>query len=400
MFIPVKVAGYEFRNPFVVGSGPTAKSITQLKEAEEQGWGGVSIKLTMDPDPYINLPPRYRWYKNLDYHIFTAETRLTFSEGLKLMDDARKETKEMILFGNFAYFGDEGLKGWVNMAKKFEEAGAHILEINFCCPNMSFTKEASGESSGPRSGASLGQDPELVGMIVKAMVESVQIPVFAKITPEGGNIGDVAKRAVENGASGISSVGNRLGMPPFDIYHPQKTTYNLQEGFSLGCLSGPWLKTEAEKDVFQIRKAIGTSPAVVGLGGIKTFQDVIEYAMVGADLFGICTETMVSGFGIVKKIGEGVQKYINEMGFSSFSEIRDKMLPYLKTSADIKTLPGYAIVDENLCNGCERCSKIGHCCAIEIKNKKAFVNKEKCLACSTCTDICPKSAIKMVTGKM
>jgi hypothetical protein len=55
-----------------------------IKEIERCGWGGASLKLAIDP-PYISLPPRYRWLKKQKYHAFTAETRLTFDEGLRLM---------------------------------------------------------------------------------------------------------------------------------------------------------------------------------------------------------------------------------------------------------------------------------------------------------------------------
>ncbi len=394
-----KLAGLEFRNPFIVGSGPTAKYTAQLIEAEKAGWGGISVKLTMDPAPYINPNPRYRWFKERGYHIFTSETRLNFEHGLRIVEEGRKNTKEIIIFANMAYFGDEGLAGWQNMAKKFESAGAHALELNFCCPNMSFTEDLIGKEGEkrPRSGASLGSDPRIVGLLVKGVAKCVKIPVFAKITPEGGNIGEVAKSVIDNGASGISSVGNHTGMPPFDIYNIDKCTYSLQHGFSLGCMSGPWLKPLAQKDVFQIRKAVGPEPVVVGLGGVQNYKDSIEMVMAGADLIGICTETMISGFGIIRKIIKDAEKYMKEMGFSCFSEIRDKMVPHLQTAKDLECLPGYAVVNEAHCTGCGQCLKIGHCNAIKIVEKKAVVDREKCLACSTCADICPQGAISMVS---
>ena len=398
--LPVKVAGIQFRNPFIVGSGPTAKWTEQLVEAEETGWGGVSIKLTMDPPPYINPQPRYRWYSDEGFHIFTSEERLEFKVGLKLVEEGRKKTKEIPLFANMAYFGDKGLAGWEKMAKKFESAGAHALELNFCCPNMSFSREQAGKAkkSGPRSGASLGSDPEIVGMIVKSVADCVSIPVFAKVTPEGGNIGEVAKAAVSQGASGISSVGNRTGMPPFDIDHPERTTYRLQQGFSVGCMSGPWLKPLALKDVFQIRKAIGPEPPVIGLGGIRNYTESIERTMVGADLIGICTETMLRGFRILPGLVRGTKEYMKRAGCKKFSELRDGMIPSLLTAPQLKSLPGHAEVEAELCTGCGLCVAIGHCQAIELGDKKACVKVELCAGCATCTDICPENAICMIAA--
>jgi len=117
--------------------------------------------------------------------------------------------------------------------------------------------------------------------------------------------------------------------------------------------------------------------------------------MVGADLIGICTETMLHGFGILPGILRKTKDYLEKNGFSSFRQIRDRMIPYIQTAQDLESLPGYAVVNPELCTGCGSCLKIGHCYAIKMVKKKAVIDKEKCLACSTCMDICPKDAIRM-----
>ena len=61
--LPIAVAGVKYRNPFVVSSGPTTMNIEQLEAAERFGWGGAELKLTIDPEPYINRRPRYGFYK-------------------------------------------------------------------------------------------------------------------------------------------------------------------------------------------------------------------------------------------------------------------------------------------------------------------------------------------------
>ncbi len=57
--IPVTIGGITFKNPFYVASGPTSKSVPQLQRIEETGWSAASIKLCIDPPPYINRKPRY-----------------------------------------------------------------------------------------------------------------------------------------------------------------------------------------------------------------------------------------------------------------------------------------------------------------------------------------------------
>ncbi|HHX30831.1 MAG TPA: hypothetical protein GX720_06370, partial [Clostridiaceae bacterium] len=69
--IPVTVGGITFKNPFYVASGPTTKTVRQLMRIEETGWAAASIKLTIDPAPYINRWPRYGLFKDRNALAFT-----------------------------------------------------------------------------------------------------------------------------------------------------------------------------------------------------------------------------------------------------------------------------------------------------------------------------------------
>ena len=118
MFLPVKVGGLTFRNPFYVGSGPTSKSIDHLVKAAEMGWAGASIKLTFDPAPYVSLEPRYGWFDEQGFLSFSAESRLTVEEGLRLVEEGRRRTKDFLIMANITYIGDKpGITGWVDMAQ-------------------------------------------------------------------------------------------------------------------------------------------------------------------------------------------------------------------------------------------------------------------------------------------
>src|SRR5208282_4724938 len=169
MFLPVKVGGVTFRNPFYVGSGPTSKSIDHLVKAAEMGWAGASIKLTFDPAPYVSLEPRYGWWNEQGFLSFSAESRLNVEEGQRLVEEGRRRTpKDFLIMANITYIGDKpGITGWVDMAKRFESAGAHIIELNMCCPNMSYNVAVSGtQQTKHQTGASLGQNAEAIGHIV------------------------------------------------------------------------------------------------------------------------------------------------------------------------------------------------------------------------------------------
>ena len=62
--IPVVIGNLKFKNPFYVASGPTTKTVRQLVQIEATGWAAASIKLTIDPEPYVNHKPRYGYFNN------------------------------------------------------------------------------------------------------------------------------------------------------------------------------------------------------------------------------------------------------------------------------------------------------------------------------------------------
>jgi dihydroorotate dehydrogenase/Pyruvate/2-oxoacid:ferredoxin oxidoreductase delta subunit len=397
-YLPVKIGNVELRNPFIVASGPTAKRVDQLELAEKSGWGAASIKQTFNPVPYINYQPRYRWLKKEKLHTFTAEFRLDMESGLRLVEAARKKCREMAVIANYSYVEGD-LEGWQDAARRFEAAGAQILELNFCCPNMSFNVDISAKESKenrPSSGASMGQDENSVRLVLEKIREVTRLPIIAKITPEGGRIAEVSKVAFESGAAAVCSVANRLGIPPIDIWNYKKPIYNLQAQNTMGCLSGPWIKPLALRDVFEIRKLVGPGPHINGTGGVASMEDAVEMMMCGADSIGVCTQTMIAGFGFLEKWMKSLKEYMNKMGFQTLGDFRDLLTREIKSAADLTVWAGYAKVDPEKCSSCGMCVEIGHCNAVVLTDASAEIDSELCQGCSTCIDICPKKAISMV----
>ncbi|MCP4397240.1 MAG: hypothetical protein GY801_08085 [bacterium] len=223
----------------------------------------------------------------------------------------------------------------------------------------------------------------------------MSIPVCVKLTPEANTIGLASKSAAGAGADAVCGTANHLGVPPLNIYDLDNVVYRLQKDLSLGCLSGPWIRPLALRDVLQMRQSCGPDSTVIGTGGVRTFQDAVEMVMCGADLVGICTEVMLRGFSILPKIMRQLRTYLDQMGKTQLSELRDLALPYFKTSQDVVSYEGYAEVDPELCTQCGMCVEIGHCSAIEMGEESAIVHHEDCTGCSTCMDICPAGAICM-----
>jgi dihydroorotate dehydrogenase/Pyruvate/2-oxoacid:ferredoxin oxidoreductase delta subunit len=399
--LPVRIGQVELRNPFIVASGPTSKRMDQLELAERSGWGAASIKQTFNPAPYINYQPRYRWLKKERLHTFTAEYRLDMESGLRLVEEARKKIRDLVIIANYSYVQAD-LEGWQDAARRFEAAGAQILELNFCCPNMSFNVDVSakaGKENRPSSGASMGQDENSVRLVLEKTREVTRLPVIAKITPEGGRIAEVSRVAFESGASAVCSVANRLGLPPIDIWNYKKPIYSLQGENTMGCLSGPWIKPLALRDVFEIRRLVGPGPHINGTGGVASMEDAVEMMMCGADSIGICTQTMLAGFGFLEKWMKSLKDYMNKMGFQKLGDFRDLLLQEIKSASDLTVWAGYARVDPEKCSACGLCLEIGHCNAILLTDESASIDPRLCQGCSTCIDLCPKKAITMVPAK-
>ena len=392
--MPLEVAGLRFRNNFVVGSGPAVKTLDMIKEIERWGWGGASLKLAIDPT-YISKPPRYRWLKKHKYHAFTAETRLTFEQGLRLMEKARKTVSELILYANMAYAGPDGDDGWIRMAKKYEEAGAHAIELNMCCPNMSFNVQSSGGQTRVVSGASVGSQPDIVSKTAAAIQSAVDIPIFVKLTPEGGKIAEVAKACFDSGIISVGSTGNRLAIPDFDIYDPEHGICRLQDEPTLACFSGPWLKPLALRDVYEMRANCDPQSMVMGSGGIEKWTDAVQMLMCGADFVQICTAVMLKGPKILPKIVTGIQQFMQEEGYGGYRDMRGIIVPRITPTDRLTLYHGNAQVDEEKCTGCTICADIGHCYAISMENEKAQITVDDCTGCSTCIDVCPANAISM-----
>lgn len=141
------------------------------------------------------------------------------------------------------------------------------LELNLSCPH------AKGY------GMQLGQDPEIVSQITKEVKKVTKKPVFAKLTPNAGNIGDIAKAAIESGAYGITAI-NTVG-PGYYVVDGQPVLTN-----KVGGLSGRVISPVGLRCVRDIRAKLSNTP-IIGMGGIATAKDIEDYTSVGASFFGI-----------------------------------------------------------------------------------------------------------------
>ena len=400
LYLPVKAAGVEFKNPFYVSSGPTARTVTQLEAIEKAGWAGASLKLALDPAPYINRYPRYGIFPGYEALMgFTAEKRLHFSEAVDIMRQAKKKLSDLVLMANITYAGDEDERGWIRMCEAFYEAGADIIELNLCCPNMSFNVETTGGQAERLTGASIGRDPKQVAALVKAIRKEFTAPLIVKLCGEGGMIGFSAREAALAGADGVGSSGNRLGMSPINLENPGKAFYHLQDEISIACLNGGWLKPVAQRDTYEIRNVAGSNLSIFATGGIRTAKDAIEMAMCGGDMAGICTETLMRGYDFIEEIIRETKQWLSEHGYENYGDVRDAIVNQVTAAPELTIYKGWSKVKrEGLVAPCYAACKSGVPVqailkTVADKNMQRAMELAAGAPCESCDAPCEKACV-------
>ncbi|MDD6213248.1 MAG: dihydroorotate dehydrogenase [Clostridiales bacterium] len=182
-----------------------------------------------------------------------------------------------------------------------EESRVDMLEINISCPNV---KEG---------GIAFGQDPKAVEAITKAIKEKAKQPVIMKLSPNVTDITVMAKAAEAGGADAISLINTLTGMK-FDIYRRRFAIANKTGG-----MSGPAIKPIAVRMVYQAAHAV--SIPVIGMGGIASAEDAIEFLMAGASAVSVGTANFHNPT-VTLDIIDGIQDYMDRFGFTEVSQIR------------------------------------------------------------------------------
>jgi dihydroorotate dehydrogenase len=209
---------------------------------------------------------------------------------------------------------------------------------------MSFNLQLSAgnnDASKVKTGASLGQNGDAVAEIVRAIKKEISIPLFVKLTPEGGKIAQVATALYAAGADAVGGTSNRMAIPPLDLEHPERAPYHLQDEISMSCHCGSWVKPLALRDTYEIRKVNGPEPKIMMAGGVRNWRDACEMFMCGADLVGICSETLISGYDFIGDLIDGVRDFMDSHGYNNTREMRDLILPHVRSAADVRSNRGW-----------------------------------------------------------
>ncbi len=195
------------------------------------------------------------------------------------------------------------IEEYVEVVRLFDQTALPAMEINISCPNVK------------QGGATFGNDPDMAARVVEACRANTSKPLIVKLSPNQTDIAEGARRVIDAGASALSAINTLMGMQ-IDIYSKRPTLGNNQGG-----LSGPAIKPVAllkVHQVYQVAKQYGIP--VIGLGGIASTEDAIEFFLAGASMVAIGTAIAKDPL-LVKKINAGIERYLRMSGLSSVSQL-------------------------------------------------------------------------------
>lgn len=198
------------------------------------------------------------------------------------------------------FFGDS-VEEYIGAAEELGHAeGVHALEMNISCPN----KQAGW--------IVFGTDPEAMEKVVTSVRKAVKLPLIVKLSPNVTDIGLMARVAENSGADAVSLINTITGMV-IDVKRRRPVLAN-----NTGGLSGPAIRPVAVRMVWEVYKAVKIP--VIGMGGIMTARDALEFLIAGARAVAVGTANFVNPSATVEII-EGIERFMIEEGVRDINDI-------------------------------------------------------------------------------
>lgn len=407
--LSVEFAGVTFRNPFLIASStlsttlvklPLPLHLKKLKQLEKAGAGGIITKLiTNAPTPPDWGHTHYARLVVRNEGLFASGgTRLPLKLGAQLVKDAKKGLCIPVIANFIGDSADE--KSWVENALALQEAGADMLEMDLNSPMMIREPRALIRFQIP----GISMHPDLLGNVVKALKETIDIPVIGKIPPTCYptwmvDVLSIAKVCEENKADAIT-VGNAMrGMAGIDIKREGRP---LMKGFESQGFEAAYcgLGLNPVMMALTARVAKNVNLPISSSGGIVDWESAVTRMMLGATTVQLCSALYVSGLAVVSQCVSGMKTYLEQYGYDSPSDIIGIALKYIVdrrediVAKDVKAV----IVNKEKCYGCPApCIETtnSECLALSVVDGFPTVDEEKCTGCSLCYWSCPHGAIRM-----
>ena len=294
--LEVDFAGVPLQNPVLLASGTCNYGQELLPLTDFSRLGGLVTK-TITPEPRGGNPPQriIETAGGMLNAIGLQNPGLEDFVGEKWAFLAGLQTQVVVNIAGFSV--DE----FAFMAARLEELqGIAALEVNISCPNV----EAGGDNFATR--------PETAAAVIAAVKRNSRRPIIAKLTPNVTDITEIARAVVDAGADAVSLINTLVGMA-IDVNSQRPILGNITGG-----LSGPAVKPVALAMVWKVAQAV--SVPIMGIGGIATARDALEFIIAGASAVQVGTANFVNPNAGVEVV-DGIQAHCDEHGIDQLASL-------------------------------------------------------------------------------
>lgn len=293
--LQVELPGLKLKNPLMPASGCFGFGREYSKFYDLSLLGAVMMKAATGEERPGNPTPR----------VAETSSGMLNAIGLQNPGVAKIIKEEVPFLANYdtaviANVAGSTVEEYEEVATKFNQTSdVHALELNISCPNV---KEG---------GIQFGTDPEMAKHVTEKVKQASNKPVYVKLSPNVSNIVAMAKAVEEAGADGLTMINTLTGM---QLHLPSRRPLIANK---TGGLSGPAIKPIAIRMIYEVRQA--TNIPIIGMGGIQTVEDVLEFLLAGANAVAVGTANFQNPLilpELITELPEALRKY----GFSSVKE--------------------------------------------------------------------------------
>jgi len=293
--LDVQLGRLRLANPIMVASGTFGYAREMAGLVDLARLGGIVPKTITQQPRGGNPPPR------------TVETAAGMLNSIGLDNDGveafiARQLPYLASLGPAVIVSIAGKSGeeFVRLAERLQQIDdIDAVELNVSCPNVS-------------GGTDFGADPALCEQVVASVRRSCSYPILAKLTPNVTNVAEIARAAEAAGADALSLINTCLGMA-VDWRRRRPVLGNV-----LGGLSGPAIKPIALRIVYQVARAVKIP--LVGIGGIASIDDVMEFLVTGASAVQIGTANFYNPTATMR-ILDALPAALAELGAKSVGEV-------------------------------------------------------------------------------
>jgi len=327
--LSITVNGMKFENPFVLGSGPPGTNAKVISKSFDMGWAGVSIKtISLDASKVINTNPRYGKLKSLgsgevigfqNIELISDRPFDVWLEEIAMLKE-KYPTKVLIASIMEEYSKD----AWQEIVERVQDAGADGFELNLSCPHGLPER---------KMGMAMGENPDIVEEVCSWVMDVAKIPVWAKMTPNVGDVTAAPRAALKAGVDGISLINTILSVIEVNLKTLRPTP--TVQGYSVpGGYSGQAVRPIALRQVMDVARAFPNVP-ISGMGGVYTGYDAAQFILMGSSTVQVCTGAMLQGYKVIEKLKADLVSFMEEHGFTKLEDFMGHALQYFSTHADL-----------------------------------------------------------------